>query len=126
MKQQWVEYSLKTNSMKKFLLVFSAILTATIAQAQTDASVMLSIDNAVVVPSTSSSAADYSYLATLPSGENIITHQISAVGGERLINVKKIILKSKLNDSPFFSYILSQASNLNFDNLSLSITPLPK
>ena len=90
MKQQWVEYSLKTNSMKKFLLVFSAILTASIAQAQTDASVMLSIDNAVVLPISSSSAADYSYIATLPSGENIITHQISAIGGERLINVKKI------------------------------------
>ncbi len=74
--------------MKKLLLLCTVIFSASVSNAQTDASVMLTLNNASVVTPTSGS--DVSFIATLPSGENIVANHIVISTGESVINIKKI------------------------------------
>ena len=77
--------------MKKILLIFSAILSVSFANSQTDASVMLNLSGAMTGVVTSGS--DGSFIATLPSGENIVASHILLTTGESVINIKKISWK---------------------------------
>ena len=67
--------------MKKNLLLFSALFIVSIVNAQSDASVMLTIDPASTV--ISSSGSDNSFIATLPSGEPVPSLRPDAAGGCR-------------------------------------------
>ncbi len=78
----------KKSLMKKILLVFSAILCVSFANSQTDASVMLNLSGAMT--GTVTSGSDGSFLATLPSGENIVASHLTLSTGESVINIKKI------------------------------------
>ncbi|HLC83692.1 MAG TPA: T9SS type A sorting domain-containing protein [Bacteroidia bacterium] len=72
--------------MKKILLIFSAILSVSFANSQTDASVIITGAMTGVV----TSGSDGSFIATLPSGENIVATHITLPSGENVINIKKI------------------------------------
>lgn len=88
------------------LLLFSALLFASFANAQSDASVMLDID-----PSSgaiSNSGSDNSFIATLPSGENIVASYLNLSTGESVINIKKILTNGTVNTVK--NLILSSAS----------------
>ncbi|HEY0030075.1 MAG TPA: T9SS type A sorting domain-containing protein [Bacteroidia bacterium] len=78
--------------MKKYLLLFSAILLVSIANSQTDAAVMLEPNIAAGVASSSS---DQSFLATLPSGENLVASMLYD-GTTSYINIKKIQLNGSV------------------------------
>lgn len=73
--------------MKKLLLLFS-VLFSLASIAQTDESVMLNIGGGMYCYATSGS--DNSFIATLPSGENIVATKLLLSSGESIINVKKI------------------------------------
>ena len=74
--------------MKKNLLVFCTVLLTSTVNSQTDASVLLNISGAMTGIVTSGS--DGSFIATLPSGENIVASHIPLSTGETMINIKKI------------------------------------
>ncbi len=78
----------KKSLMKKFLLLFSTVLFVSTVNSQTDESLMLSLSGAMT--GTVTSASDGSFIATLPSGENIVASHIVLSSGESVINIKKI------------------------------------
>ena len=75
--------------MKKTTLLFSALLFVSVVNAQSDASVMLNIDYSS--SAISSSGSDNSFIATLPSGENIVATYLNLTSGEAVVNIKKIL-----------------------------------
>lgn len=88
MKRYVINTHSKKSLMKKILLVFSAVLCASFANSQSDESVMLNINGAMAGAATSGS--DGSFIATMPSGENIVATNILLSSGESVINIKKI------------------------------------
>ncbi|MFL5764515.1 MAG: T9SS type A sorting domain-containing protein [Bacteroidia bacterium] len=81
--------------MNKILLLFSAVLFASAANSQTGSGVILTPDNATLL-SGASSANDQSYIATLPTGENIVASHISD-GTAEYLNFKKIHTDGSVN-----------------------------
>lgn len=74
--------------MKKLLLLFSTVVFISAMQAQSDNAVMLTLngaDNALMT-----SGTDASFIATLPSGENIVADVIKLENSDEAINIKKI------------------------------------
>lgn len=104
--------------MKKLLLLFSAMLCASLVNSQTDASVMLELNGGTLpVPSTSS--YDQSYIATLPTGENLVATSLSD-GAAYFINIKKIHLdgsvttiKNILTSEPLLGITCSSTGNFS-------------
>lgn len=86
--KRYVKNTQKKTLMKKFLLLFSTVLFVSTVNSQTDASVMLNISGAMT--GTVTSGSDGSFIATLPSGENIVATNITLSTGEKVINIKKI------------------------------------
>ncbi len=106
--------------MKKLLLLFSAVLCVSASNSQTDASVMLNISDAMTGIATSSS--DNNFIATLPSGENIVASNIGLATGENVINIKKILSNGSVVTLKNLIFPSTSTYNYSLKGLSCSST----